>query len=90
MDLDGSFLHNQLEGIEEDDLDDGTFTAGTAMAVIVLGVIELHRLRTERRKPSRLYLCRPQLTHRRRRRCRRAPMSAGRMCRRDMKWMAEK
>jgi hypothetical protein len=28
----------------------------------VLGVIELHRLHTERRKPSRLYLCRPQLT----------------------------
>ncbi|KAJ7898023.1 hypothetical protein B0H14DRAFT_3424883 [Mycena olivaceomarginata] len=54
MDLDVSFLHNQLEDIEEDDLDDGTFTAGTAMAVIVLGVIELHRLRTERRKPSRL------------------------------------
>ncbi|KAJ7819364.1 hypothetical protein B0H14DRAFT_3876690 [Mycena olivaceomarginata] len=70
MDLDASFLHNQLEDIEEDDLDDGTFTAGTAMAVIVLGVIELHRLRTERRKPSQLYLCR--------------------MCRRDMKWMAEK
>ncbi|KAF7340349.1 hypothetical protein MVEN_01954100 [Mycena venus] len=61
MDLDASFLLHQLEDIEDDAIDDGSLTAGTAMAVMALGAIEAHRLRTERRKPSRLYLCRPQL-----------------------------
>jgi hypothetical protein len=31
MDLDASFLHYQLEDIKEDEIDDGTLTAGTAM-----------------------------------------------------------
>jgi hypothetical protein len=61
MDLDVSFLYHQLQDIEEDGIEDEPVMAGTAMAVMVLGAIEMHRLRTERRKPSRLYLCRPQL-----------------------------
>ncbi|KAJ7653534.1 hypothetical protein DFH06DRAFT_1133698 [Mycena polygramma] len=59
--MDAIFLHQQLEEMEEDELEDGRLMAGTAMAVVLLGVVEAHRLRTERRKPSRLYLCRPQL-----------------------------
>jgi hypothetical protein len=62
MDLDALIVHQELEDIEEDEIDDEQHMAGTAMAIMLLGAIEAHRLRTERRKPSRLYLCRAQLT----------------------------
>ncbi|KAJ7620714.1 hypothetical protein DFH06DRAFT_1359673 [Mycena polygramma] len=58
MDFDASILYHQLEDMEDDEIDDGP-----AVAIMALGAIEVHRLRTERRKPSRLYLCRPQLAH---------------------------
>jgi hypothetical protein len=61
MDLDAPILYRQLEDEKEDEIQDEQLMAGTAMAILVLGAIESHRLRTERRKPSRLYLCRPQL-----------------------------
>jgi hypothetical protein len=50
MDLDAPILYRQLE----DEIQDEQLMAGTAMAILVLGAIESHRLRTER-------LCRPQL-----------------------------
>ncbi|KAJ7264593.1 hypothetical protein C8J57DRAFT_1331223, partial [Mycena rebaudengoi] len=61
MDLDAPILYRQLEDEKEDEIQDEQLMAGTAMAILVLGAIESHRLRTERPKPSRLYLCRPQL-----------------------------
>jgi hypothetical protein len=47
--------------MEDDAMDGQQRLAGIATAIIVLGAIEAQRLRAERRKPSRLYLCRPQL-----------------------------
>ncbi|KAJ7231709.1 hypothetical protein B0H12DRAFT_1077061 [Mycena haematopus] len=62
MDIDAFINLQQLEEIEEDMIDEEqTRLAGSATAIIALGVIEAHRLRTQRRRPSRLYLCRPQL-----------------------------
>ncbi|KAJ7747549.1 hypothetical protein B0H16DRAFT_1320279 [Mycena metata] len=61
MDLDVFASHQQLADIEEDELDEEHRLAGATTAIIVLGAIEARRLRAERRKPSRLYLCRPQL-----------------------------
>ncbi|KAJ7256207.1 hypothetical protein B0H12DRAFT_1112779 [Mycena haematopus] len=61
MDIDAFFLHQQLEQMEVDEVEDERQMAGAAIAIIVLGTVEAHRLRSERRKPSRLYLCRPQL-----------------------------
>ncbi|KAJ6540540.1 hypothetical protein B0H19DRAFT_1077948 [Mycena capillaripes] len=51
----------QLEEIEMDEVtvDEEQQLAGSAVAIISLGAIEAHWLRTERRQPSRLYLCRP-------------------------------
>lgn len=54
VDLDVSFLHHQLEDIDEDGIEDGPLMAGTAMAVMVHGAEEVHRLRTERRVISAL------------------------------------
>lgn len=61
MDIDALMCVHQLEEIEEDEMDEEQDLVGSAFAIIALGAIEAHRLRTERRKPSRLYLCRPQL-----------------------------
>jgi hypothetical protein len=61
MDIDVFVCFQQLEEIEIDEVDEEKLLAGSAIAIIALGVIEAHRLRTERRQPSRLYLCRPQL-----------------------------
>ncbi|KAJ7147905.1 hypothetical protein C8R43DRAFT_1088467 [Mycena crocata] len=56
------FLNEQqLDDIEDDAIQDEQLLAGTTAAVIVLGAIEAGRLRAERRRPNRLYLCRPQL-----------------------------
>ncbi|KAJ7735880.1 hypothetical protein DFH07DRAFT_870725 [Mycena maculata] len=62
MEVDVSIISQQLEEIEEDEVDDELYVAGTAMSIMLLGAIEAHRLRTERRKPSRLYLCHAQLS----------------------------
>jgi hypothetical protein len=61
MDIDVFYCLQQLEEIEMEEVDEEQQLAGSAMAIISLGAIEAHRLRTERRQPSRLYLCRPQL-----------------------------
>ncbi|KAJ7750684.1 hypothetical protein DFH07DRAFT_544735 [Mycena maculata] len=61
MDIDAFLIQQQLGEVQEDEIDDEQFLAGTAMSIFLLGAIEAHRLRTERRRPSRLYLCRPQL-----------------------------
>lgn len=61
MDIDLPTHHQNLEDMEEEEMEDERMLTGTAIAVLLLDAIEAHRLRTERRKPSRLYLCRPQL-----------------------------
>jgi hypothetical protein len=61
MDIDAFLIQHQLEDIEDHEMEADQLLAGTAMAIVLLGVVEAHRLRTERRKPSRLYLCRSQL-----------------------------
>ena len=60
-DVDAFIIHQQLEEMEEDEREDEQLLIGRATSIMLLGAIEAHRLRTERRKPSRLYLCRPQL-----------------------------
>ena len=45
--------------VVQDELDNGS--AAAAAVIMVLGAEEASRLRAERRKPSRLYLCRPHL-----------------------------
>ncbi|KAJ6450500.1 hypothetical protein C8R45DRAFT_1127827 [Mycena sanguinolenta] len=61
MDIDAYILHQQLEDMEDNELEDQQRLAAIATAIIVLGAIEARRLRAERRKLSRLYLCRVQL-----------------------------
>jgi hypothetical protein len=61
MDIDALFLHQQLENIADEETEDQQQLVGLATAIMLLGAIEARRLRAERRKPSRLYLCRPQL-----------------------------
>ncbi|KAJ7869618.1 hypothetical protein B0H13DRAFT_1896585 [Mycena leptocephala] len=61
MDIDAFYCLQQLEEIEMEEVDEEQQLAGSAMAIISLGAIEAHRLRTERQQPSRLYLCWPQL-----------------------------
>lgn len=61
MSIDAFILYQQLDDIEEDEIEDEQLLAGSATAIILLGAIEAQRLRTERRNPNRLYLCRPQL-----------------------------
>jgi hypothetical protein len=57
MDIDVFYCLQQLEEIEMEEVDEEQQLAGSAMAIISLGAIEAHRLWTERRQPSRLYLC---------------------------------
>lgn len=52
MDIDVFFLHQQLDDMEDDEMKDAQRLAGTATAVILLGVIEAQRLRAERRRPN--------------------------------------
>jgi hypothetical protein len=59
MDIDVFFIHQHLENIQDDEMDEEL--PGTAMVIMTLGAIEAHRLRTEQQQPSRLYLCHPQL-----------------------------
>ncbi|KAJ7474056.1 hypothetical protein FB451DRAFT_1035184 [Mycena latifolia] len=47
--------------MEEEEAEADWELAGAASALILIGAEEARRLRAERRKPSRLYLCRPQL-----------------------------
>lgn len=47
MDIDAFILHPQLEEMDDDEMEDTRLMAGTAMAVILLGAAEAHRLRTE-------------------------------------------
>ena len=56
-------LIQQEEEDEEGDLEQGLeqSAALAAVALMVIGVEESHRLHTECRQPSQLYLCRPQL-----------------------------
>jgi hypothetical protein len=61
MDIDAYIGLQQLEEMEEYEIDEEHDLAGSAMAIIAVATLEAHRLRTERRKPSRLYLCRSQL-----------------------------
>jgi hypothetical protein len=61
MDIDASIHHQQLEEMEENEMEEEQLRAGSAMAVILLGVVEAYRLCNKQRKPSRLYLCCPQL-----------------------------
>ncbi|KAJ7871565.1 hypothetical protein B0H13DRAFT_1895712 [Mycena leptocephala] len=58
MDIDAFF---QLDDIEDEEMEHEQLLAGMATTVLLIGAIEAQRLRAERRKPSRLYLCRPQL-----------------------------
>ncbi|KAF7371843.1 hypothetical protein MVEN_00041100 [Mycena venus] len=60
MDIDAFFVCQYLEDIQDDEMDE-QLVPGTVMAIMTLGAIEAHRLRTERQQPSRLYLCCPQL-----------------------------
>jgi hypothetical protein len=59
MDID-AFFCQQLDDIDEE-MEHEQLLAGMATAVLLIGAIEAQRLRAERRKRSRLYLCRPQL-----------------------------
>lgn len=61
MNFDASFLQQQLQDLEDDEIEEEQVMAGTAVAVLLLGVIETHQLRVERRRRTRLYLCRRQL-----------------------------
>lgn len=61
MDLDACFFLQQAQEMDEEDWEDQRQLTGTACAVILGGAEESRKLRIERRKPNRLYLCRPQL-----------------------------
>ena len=61
MDIDAYFLHQTAGEMDEDDDEIEREQAASAAAVIVLSAEEARILRAERRKQSRLYLCRPQL-----------------------------
>ena len=60
MDID-AFFRQQLDNIEDEEMEHEQLLAGMATAVLLIGAIEAQRLRAERRKLNRLYLCRPQL-----------------------------
>ncbi|KAJ7461179.1 hypothetical protein FB451DRAFT_1181518 [Mycena latifolia] len=61
MDIDAYILAQQDKDMEEEEAEADWELAGAASALILIGAEEARRLRAERRKPSRLYLCRPQL-----------------------------
>jgi hypothetical protein len=61
MDIDTLFLHQQLENIADEETEDQQQLVGLATAIMLFGAIEAHRLCDEQQKPSRLYLCQPQL-----------------------------
>ncbi|KAJ7207521.1 hypothetical protein GGX14DRAFT_635380 [Mycena pura] len=63
MDTDLCLFYQLFEALEdeEDDVEEEGFRAGTILATLAVCAIEAHTLRTARRKPRRLYLCRPQL-----------------------------
>jgi hypothetical protein len=66
MDFDDVVIYQRMldEMNYDADVDAERHRAGSAFAIIVLGVVESRRLRSERRQPNRLYLCRPQLLRR--------------------------
>jgi hypothetical protein len=55
------FPHQELEDIVGEEIEDQEQLVGLATAIMLLGAIEACRLHAERRKPSRLFLFRPQL-----------------------------
>jgi hypothetical protein len=61
MDFDASIFLQQAAEMEEEEDDRDREMAAMAAGVIWLGAEEARRLRAERRKRTRLYLCRPQL-----------------------------
>ncbi|KAJ7092377.1 hypothetical protein B0H15DRAFT_947937 [Mycena belliarum] len=61
MDLEAFLLHQLDDDLDMDETDSEQALIATAIASIALGAHEARRRRAERRKPSRLYLCRAQL-----------------------------
>jgi hypothetical protein len=61
MDIDTSFFLQMQSEIEEDDCKADFEMAASTVAIIWLGVEEVHILYAEHRQQSRLYLCWPQL-----------------------------
>jgi hypothetical protein len=61
MDPDTYFYLQHMREIEDDDRNDELQLAGLAAAILSLKAEEARQLRIQRRKPNRLYLCRPQL-----------------------------
>jgi hypothetical protein len=61
MDINAFFFHQQLGNTEDEDIEAQQQLVGLATAIILLRAIDGCGLSAERWKPSRLYLCRPQL-----------------------------
>jgi hypothetical protein len=61
MDIDAYFLLQTVNEMEDDDDEMDLERLATAAGIILLGAEEACILHAERRKNSRLYLCRPQL-----------------------------
>ncbi|KAJ7156605.1 hypothetical protein C8R43DRAFT_1087314 [Mycena crocata] len=61
MDADAYFHLQSIEEMDNVILYEERQLAGTVFALSLLGAEEAHQLRIERRQPSRLYLCCPQL-----------------------------
>ncbi|CAK5279623.1 unnamed protein product [Mycena citricolor] len=61
MDGDAFMWMKDAEEMEDDMEEEDVMDRLTAFAAVMVGIEEARRLRAERRLPSRLYLCRPQL-----------------------------